>query len=254
MPSFAPENFAEGGGSRPQPGDYIVTKARFTNFTYNTREGGTVDTTALRLDFINPDEEEFTQHYSVGNPMRVGFTDDGLKVIGTLNNGSNFYQLMLALQEAGFKADEFGETIDFMEGLNAFWDDKEIIRGGNVNNSTILVPTRIWAKPGEAAPTRSRTAPQRTAPQRAPARNVAVLERGDPNDPDAPMKGLMDEHLKEMDNSFTTTELLNVMEFNAVDPLELGGFTDWTRTPAFGRELALRGYGLSSNGKWTKLD
>ena len=107
----------------PIDGNFNWKECRFALFEYRKKTGELVaTTTAARINFASESGEEYTQHYSVGDPSRVTPSEDGksLVLVGdgvALNKSSNFFILMKALEDAGLPDDFLGNDISVLDGM-----------------------------------------------------------------------------------------------------------------------------------------
>ena len=106
----------------PIDGNFTWKESRFAFFEYRKKTGELVaTTTAARIIFASGGGEEFTQHYSVGDPSRVAPSGDGKSLVlvgdgSALNKSSNFFILM-ALEDAGLPDDFLGDDISVLDGM-----------------------------------------------------------------------------------------------------------------------------------------
>jgi len=107
----------------PIDGNFTWKESRFAFFEYRRKTGELVaTTTAARIIFASEGGEEYTQHYSVGDPSRVAPSGDGKSLVlvgdgSALNKSSNFFILMKALEDAGLPGDFLGDDISVLDGM-----------------------------------------------------------------------------------------------------------------------------------------
>ena len=107
----------------PIDGNFTWKESRFAFFDYVKKTGEKVaTTTAARIIFASEGGEEYTQHYSVGDPSRVTPSEDGKSLVlvgdgSALNKSSNFFILMKALEDAGLPDDFLGDDISVLDGM-----------------------------------------------------------------------------------------------------------------------------------------
>ena len=172
--SFFTDDLAEGGGP-PVQQNLRVQSALFVDFNYN---GASPMVTALKLDLLTDAGNLITQHYSCGDPARIGHSPDGRRLTAAPTKGSNFGVLMTALTNAKFPDEQLrAGDITVLNGLYAFWDGQTTDRtgltrpdGSAQQNTIVAVPTIIHELPG-AGPTApaAPAAPAMGAPAQAPA-------------------------------------------------------------------------------------
>jgi hypothetical protein len=117
--SFRLENFA-GGGALPE-GKYKCKECRFVLWDY---DGKAPQTTALRIVAVSNDAaaQEFTQHWSVGDPQKVLPTQDGKGIAvlsgkNTIGKGSNFFIFFESLINAGLPEDALENDFSVLDGM-----------------------------------------------------------------------------------------------------------------------------------------
>ena len=158
--SMAPDEAVE-GGDFPK-GDLLVVRAWFGEHAYmklgkpvKNKDGSPSSAVVAFLDLRNDDGRVFHQFYSLGDPARFTISSDA-KVIedGVLKTNCNFYQLLVALTNAGYPADKLRESADIeanLVGLYADFDQETERRG----DSSLLVlpigPTGLHQFPWGAA-------------------------------------------------------------------------------------------------------
>lgn len=130
MPSLKPSEFTE-GGAVPFDRDLLWKECRFAVFQYTQKDGspvmkdddsGPVESTAIRVLYVDDDGAEYTQHYSVADPARFLPSEDGktLEAQGeavALSKSSNGFILLNALVNAGFPENKLGDDISVLDGL-----------------------------------------------------------------------------------------------------------------------------------------
>ena len=188
--SFFTDDLAEGGGP-PILQNLRVQSALFVDFNYN---GASPMVTALKLDLLTDAGNLITQHYSCGDPARIGHSQDGRRLTAPPTKTSNFGILMTALTNAKFP-DEYlrAGDITVLNGLYAYWDGQTTDRtgltrpdGSAQQSSVVAVPTIIHQLPGAASPAPAApAAPAMGAP--APAQAPAAPM---PAPAQAPMAGM----------------------------------------------------------------
>ena len=188
--SFFTDDLAEGGGP-PILQNLRVQSALFVDFNYN---GASPMVTALKLDLLTDAGNLVTQHYSCGDPARIGHSQDGRRLTAPPTKTSNFGILMTALTNAKFP-DEYlrAGDITVLNGLYAYWDGQTTDRtgltrpdGSAQQSSVVAVPTIIHQLPGAAsAAPAAPAAPAMVAP--APAQAPAAPM---PAPAQAPMAGM----------------------------------------------------------------
>ena len=194
--SFFTDDLAEGGGP-PILQNLRVQSALFVDFNYN---GASPMVTALKLDLLTDAGSLVTQHYSCGDPARIGHSPDGRRLTAAPTKTSNFGILMTALTNAKFP-DEYlrAGDITVLNGLYAYWDGQTTDRtgltrpdGSAQQSSVVAVPTLIHELPGAAPPAPAApAAPAMGAPQApAPMPPQAQAPAPAPMPAQAPMGGM----------------------------------------------------------------
>jgi len=149
---------------------------------------GPVESTAIRIIYVDDDGAEYTQHYSVADPSRFEPSADGktLEAVGeavALSKSSNGFILLNALVNAGFPENKLGDDISVLDGLRthniAVPEPKRSglktreREGGR--ERVLSVPSRVLQLPweGEGAKGGKKAAPaKKSAAKAAPAEDI----------------------------------------------------------------------------------
>jgi hypothetical protein len=166
--SMNPDNMVSGG--LMDDFDGLVTRARLCFFDY---EGKGQRTLAVALAIKPDDDDEFTQHYSSGNPEHFSPTMDGVNPAeegvyalptdnkSQMNNNTNWAHFTLACLDAGFAKKDLGASVEWVEGLYGHFNRvpqrkrsgiqvEAVGSDGRQRSNDILVVTEIKTAPAGA--------------------------------------------------------------------------------------------------------
>lgn len=162
--SIKPSEFVE-GGAVPVERNLHWKECRFNIFEYKKKSGEVVaKTTALRVTYVDDDDQEMEQQYSVTDPERFIPSADGktLVAIGSAQNlskSSNFYLLMNALINSGFPENKLSGDVSVLDGLYTYNIGlpepkrvglaRQVVEGETVRERVLSVPSKILSLPWE---------------------------------------------------------------------------------------------------------
>lgn len=119
--SLNPDTFGVGG--LPDDIDVIFTKLRYVDdFDYNGAISSPI--LAVKLDYVDRDGAEGTQHYSAGDLKRLIPSGDGKRAIpvagkdsSVIIQTSNLAQLVMSLVNSGYPKDKLTDDVSQFEGM-----------------------------------------------------------------------------------------------------------------------------------------
>lgn len=200
MPSLKPSEFTE-GGAVPFDRDLLWRECRFVVFQYTQKDGspvmkdddsGPVESTAIRVLYVDDDGAEYTQHYSVADPARFLPSEDGKTLEAqdeavALSKSSNGFILLNALVNAGFPENKLGDYISVLDGLRthniAVPEPKRTglktreREGGR--ERVLSVPSRVLQLPWEGEGAKGapkKGAGKKAEPKKAPAQDTGATD------------------------------------------------------------------------------
>jgi hypothetical protein len=178
--SFNPNDAVAGG--LLDDADVLIKEARICLWDYN---GKANTTCAIRVAFVDGEDKQHEQYYSVGAPDRYVPSEDGRQVLPVagatgLNTNSNAFRFIKSLVDSGVPADFIATDIGKLDGMRVhvkqFAQEKRagLNQPQDDKNRTSLLVTKLIAMPGEkpkGGTTKAATAskPATGAPASAPA-------------------------------------------------------------------------------------
>ena len=192
--SIRPSSFVDSGGAVPVDKDLTWKNPRFHIFDYTRKDGSSAGTTtAFEVTYVDDEENEYVQEYSVGDPKRFSPSDDEMTLVPAveglqISKSCNFSLLMNALINSGFPENRLPEdgNVSVLAGLRTHnVGQPEPVRSGlarpvdpSARAKVLSIPVSILQLPGEKkGKTATRTAAAKTTGKKAEETDNDVVEK-----------------------------------------------------------------------------